>query len=309
MNALAYSESPTTATLETRPFDLHALMSSRQTIKFKRHDGTTEDFTPDDSKGYFEFETAFGWPAGESLYGTGFHPQTLANSFHTLQGQSLDYEHRKQILNPKLQGDHYLGYIAAVDFPRSPSNEGWKLTHKPSPHISGVAGFWKQAAGLKRILGEHMTGRHQWTISYDVDWGGNYPDLKESIRNTSSFAVQIPPGEQALMGGDVEEYVKSGYEYIPGHLAPDDLLATIAGGDGQPTRVVKSWRGRKVSLLMNERAGSVHFAGIALVRYGAERAANIKTVVASATTPLADSLDQVRQVMGQMLVGRIVKRA
>jgi len=306
MKCLAYAETQV-APLETSRFDLHALMADTRTLRFKRHDGTYEEFHPDETKGFFEFHTGFGFPTGDSVYNTGLHPQTLANSFRTLHGQSLDYDHRKQIHNPKLQGDHYLGYIAAIDFPRAPSTEGWKLTDK-APHISGVAGFWKQAAGLKRILGEHITGRHQWTISYDVKWGGDEQDLQKAIAKTSSFAVELALKSVAAFDYSPQHFLDAGYEYIPGDKAPKDLLATVAGGEDAPVRVIKPWRGRKVSLLFNEQVGSVHFAGIALVRYGAERAANIKTVVASGESPLAASIEGLREVMGQIFVQKIVKR-
>ena len=305
MNALALSECP--VTLESEPFDLIALCSADNAIEFKNNDGTRHVFTPDETKGYFQFSMGSGFPEGTSMYGLAMHPNVVAASYKTLMEKPLDYEHRKNANNPELQHDHFLGAIVAARFPDAPSSNGWKITDRPTPSITGVAVFWKAAIGLKKILGDHLTGRHAWSVSYDAHWSqGDANESDEAtLARTSGFAVKIPDGEKPIMDHSPNDFLAAGYEYIPGSKAPADLIKTF-NTKASPMRVDKNWKGRKVTLLMNQEVGSVHFAGLGLVRYGAEPTAKIKQVVASATDPMAESIEEMRQVVGQFLTGKIV---
>jgi hypothetical protein len=307
MNALAFSESPV-ARLESTPFDLSALMSSRQPIKFLDSEGVSQVFTPDDTKAFFIFESAYGFPAGESIYSTSFHPNTIAASYKTLLNGSLDYEHRLMVNDPKLQNDHFVGSVVAVSFPGNHSAGGWKI-NESSPHITGVGVLWKRAQGMRRILGEHLTGHHQWAVSYDALWGGEEKNatVQQVLAKTSSFAVQLPKDGKPELGFSPPDFLEAGWEYIPGNEAPKDLLNTTTSGDGTAFRVDKQWHGRKVVVLMNDQVGHVHFSGLAIVRYGAEKAAGIRSVVASGTSPLAESISELGNVVGKIFAGKIVK--
>jgi hypothetical protein len=196
----------------------------------------------------------------------------------------------------------------AVSFPGNHSAGGWKI-NESSPHITGVGVLWKRAQGMRRILGEHLTGHHQWAVSYDALWGGEEKNatVQQVLAKTSSFAVQLPKDGKPELGFSPPDFLEAGWEYIPGNEAPKDLLNTTTSGDGTAFRVDKQWHGRKVVVLMNDQVGHVHFSGLAIVRYGAEKAAGIRSVVASGTSPLAESISELGNVVGKIFAGKIVK--
>lgn len=306
MNALMLSETQTVS-FESKPFDLSALMSSRRTLRFQPDDGPTQEFEPDDTIAYFEFEHSFGFPDGVTQWGLALHPNTVMNSWKSLAKKPLDYEHRQHFHDPKLQHDHFLGSVVAVSYPHAPSTEGWKVTDKPTPRIRGVAGIWKRAMGVQRIMGEHLTGRHAWTVSYDVDWGLGESEPYRGVPQTSSYAVQIPSkGVTIFPDESPRDFLDAGWELVPGDKAPQGLIDTY-NTKARPMRVDKDYKGRKVVVLMNHQVGSVGYASVGLVRYGAEPTARINTVVASGTDPIAAGLDEMRVIIGQLMLPKIVK--
>lgn len=305
MNAIAYSENPI-ASLDSRPFDLVALMSASRVLRFQPANGPAQEFEPDDDLAFFEFENCFGFPEGATQWGLAMHPNTIAASWKSLARKPLDYEHRKHIHDAKLQSDHYLGAIEAVSFPNAPSTDGWKITDRPTPRIHGVASIWKKSLGVQRIMGEHLTGRHQWSVSFDASWGGGSDEPNHGTARTSSFAVALASGQKPEFDYSPKDFLESGWELVPGDKAPQSLIDTY-NTKARPMRVDKDWKGRKVVVLMNHQVGRVNYAGLGLVRYGAEPAARINTVVASGTDPIAAGLDEMRVIIGQLMLPKIVK--
>ena len=59
--------------------------------------------------------------------------------------------------------DHILGSIVAVEFPQTPS-DGWRMG-QGSPFIHAAAVLHKAAEGVPKLMGEHLSGRHRWTVS------------------------------------------------------------------------------------------------------------------------------------------------
>ena len=283
-SADACSSMKTDQTSRSRLFGQIALQSA--TIEL-----AGQKFAPDESKAYARFTLARAWPA-ITAYGTNLHPGTVANSYQSMLHQVVDYDHRIRAYDPKkndgtkedesrVARDHIIGAVVAVDFPRTPHG-GWKLGNNrdQAPAIDGVAVIHKQAERVPGILGEHLGGRHKWTVSLEMEHkileGGFVVGnrAKATKKQEAFMADQTPP-----------ELSADGFGYVTVESAPDELLSTYSM---QKRRIVNTWQGLPVSFMQGGLNGSVHFMGVGIVRYGAEREAEIQQILASDPDALAD---------------------
>lgn len=264
-------------------------------MEFVTADGTKQFFKPDDTKGYLRFQMAHGFP-NVLAYGTALTAQTVANSFASLLHQPFDYEHQIAAYHDDPEGkkpnhvtDRILGSVVAVDFPRMPSG-GWKISEAgDAPKITGVACYAKLAQGMRKVIGEHATGRHRWSVSMECNYGthdSGFAIARDGKEPLKEFAETTP-----------EDFASAGWDYVPVPKAPDKVLATFSKAK---KRIVSDYKGRKTYLLMGGAAGSVHFSGVGLVRYGAEKTAGIQSLSASAApsiiAPLADLAGLLEQI-------------
>lgn len=240
-------------------------------IRFK-----DQTYVPDSTKGYFQFSLSHAFPVS-LFYQTALHPNVVSLSYASLLHQNLNYEHQMARYHPTRDvRDRVIGGIAAVDFPRPPSG-GWRVDPKNIPAIDGVAFVYKQAAGMDRVLGEHVTGRNKYTVSMEVLW-----PLEQS-----GFAVAMD-GRESLNKDTPPDFAKAGYDYFPYEQAPKELIATYSP---KKERVVAQWKGRRVHVLMGGINTPVHYAGVGVVRYGAEPTAKIQRLAASGEDPLSKLAD------------------
>jgi hypothetical protein len=263
-------------TLATRVFGTIALCSNVIELAGER-------FTPDASKAYAEFTLARGFPV-ITAYGTCLHPGTVANSFASMKHQVLDYDHRIKAYNPRkndgskedegrIARDHIIGTIVAVDFPRAPLG-GWKVgfDKETAPAIHGVAVIHKQAEKVPQILGEHLGGRHKWSVSLEME----HQFLQGGF--VVGDRAKAKPAQQSLMAADTPpELAAGGFGYVTVENAPAALLDCFDLGK---RRVVGAWQGLPVSFMQGGLNGDVHFMGAGIVRYGAEREAEIQQILA-----------------------------
>lgn len=261
-------------------------------LAWKPHVGQEQVFMPDESKGYFEWVLATGFPDGRTQYGWGLHPQVVANSYTSIMHQMVDWEHHRQANDPKYD-DRFLGSVVAASFPPPPNGMKWRLTDKPAPAIRGVATFNKQAQGLRRILGDHLTGRHTYSVSMDVTWNLEH----------AGYAVPLN-GDKPEFDDSPEDFVQAGYEYVSPQKAPPALKAIFSK---EENRVTKKYKGKDASILLAGLDGRVQFCGLACVRYGAEPTARMGRVAASASDPGLEGLAQLPGLMNQIIVQLALK--
>jgi hypothetical protein len=275
-----------------------------QTIEFTHPDNRKEIFVPDDTKGFFQFQMAHGFPMGRTAYGTALHPGTTAKSWPSLKYQNLNYEHNIRAYHQGEKNnnveDRILGTIVAASYPQTPTG-GWKVPpinslgtnmialNSATPAITGVASFAKLATAMSKVVGDHQTGRHKYSVSMEVRY-----NLGES-----GFAVAMKPGGKAR-SGTPDDLAKAGFEYWPFNDAPEEVMATFSQGKN---RIVKDYRGRQASMLMGGLPdnGSVHFCGMGLVKFGAEKPAAITQMAASGLPGLADAMSEIPELLRQAL--------
>lgn len=255
-------------TITTQTFTATRCEFLDHAITFQR-----ERLVPDVTKGYVEFSLAHAFPV-VTTYQSAFHPGTVQRSFGTMRHQVFDLRHQvasyfKESDHP-VREDRIIGSVLGVEFPTAPVG-GWALTDaERAPGIHGVAVLHKQAKGVDRVLGEHQGGRHQWTVSLEVDYRLSESAVllvpTDSARELDTRYFQTP----AL-------YARSGLHCLSFHDAPDDLLACYDDERGMFTR---SYRGWKPITLLGGVDGEVHFKGVGLVEYGAEPAARVEQMLA-----------------------------
>jgi len=237
-----------------------------------------ERFLPDQTKAYARFAICHGFPC-ITAYGTNFHPGTIANSFQSLKHQVVDYDHRMRVHDKskdktEIPHDQVLGFVASVDYPDPPAG-GWKLglDRSQAPAIEGIMGLFKNAQKAPQVLGEYLSGRHKWTTSIEA---------KYDFINCGFVVGDAAKGDRkqrALMDDDTPpDLGQLGFGYVTVESAPDELLNCFDLNKG---RIVGAWNKLPVSLMMGGINQHVHLAGVGVVRYGAEREAEIQTILAS----------------------------
>lgn len=248
--------------------------------------------TPNQTRGYLEFFLAHAFPV-VTAYRTGLHAGTVANSWESMWDQNFNYGHRIARYHKgtedegRIRDDAIIGCVVGVEFPKTPES-GWKLgSIEDAPGMRCVASLFKQAQRVDRILGEHMSGRHTWTVSMEVDYwlensgvvlvparGG---DTGQSGSGTGQLA-KLPKSEAELIEANTpEDFKAKGVGYLPLLQAPDDLIKCFSAKEGMWT---KPWFEYELVTLLGGLNGQVHFKGAGSVQYGAEPTAAIGQVLA-----------------------------
>ena len=251
---------------------------------------------PDDTKGYCEFRFGYGFPVA-TAYGTQLHPGTLANSWPSLIHQVFNLGHKMRAYDTskerkEIPRDYILGVVVAAEFPNAPAG-GWRVTHDRdrTPSIRAAATIIKNAERVPAVLGEHLGGRHKWTVSMEIDY-----HLLQSGFVVGRREQAKKPAAALMAETTPREFDELGYGYIPVEQSPEDLLACYSF---EKRRIVGEWDGLPVTLLKGGINGQIHFMGVGLVRYGAEREAEVQQILASDP----DRLDELSEDHAGLVAG------
>lgn len=268
-------------TLHGRHFGMVALCENALTIGGRKK-------VPDASKAYVEFTLARPFPV-VSAYGTCTHPGTIGNSWMSMEDQLFDFAHRIKSYDTSpgkdtIHRDYALGSVVGVEFPNTPLG-GWRmgLNKDVVPAIRGVAVIHKALERVPALLAEHLGGRHKWTVSLEMDYS-----LLESGFVIANRSDATKTQEAVLSATSPKDFTELGLGYVPIEQAPDDLFECF---DLKQRRIKSQWGKLPVVLMQGGINGSVHFRGVGMVRYGAEREAEIQTLLATDPDQLYDLSD------------------
>lgn len=246
---------------------------------------------PDLTKAYLEFRMAHafhltpeGTIGGRTAYGTATSAKTLANSYQSLLHQIVDLGHRVKSYDAsperdQIPRDYTLGSIVAAEYPPMPEN-GYpiKTPTDAAPHIHGAAVLHKQAEKVPHVLGEHLSGRHKWSVSLEM----KFPHSKSGFiihnrsKGTSKQRMAMHELSPVTWGATSLNDLDMGYIVV--ESAPDDLLKCYNGMDNR--MVQQNWGDLPVTYLQGGWDGENHFMGMGVVRYPAEREAEIGQILA-----------------------------
>lgn len=225
-------------------------------------------YVPDATKAYVEFRCAHTIPV-ETNYGTMLHPEVVSRSYRSMKDQQFNWEHQvKQHDREGIVRDRMLGSVVDVWFP-SPGEGGWKFTRDRSkaPGMHGVAVMHKMAEGADRLIGGHLSGRKKMSVSMEMDF----------LAPDSGFLVDTTMAIEGWGVGTPANLRDAGWIYVPWGEAPEDLKSCWSDTKG---KIVKDWRGKKVSLLCGGLESQVHFMGLGMVGTAMESEAAILRIAA-----------------------------
>lgn len=245
-----------------------------------------EKFVPDATKAYFQFKMSHAFPVS-TFYGTALHPAVIAKSYAGLRHQNVNLDHAMASYNndPKKDvRDHVVGSIVAVDFPTAPGGN-WQVNNDISkaPGITGVAVVYKQAQGMAKMLGEHSANTHKRVVSMEVFYR---PE-------DSGFAIDLA-GKPPEFSFSPQDMLAAGHEYVPYDKAPKALINTFSK---ESERIVSKYKGRKTYMMMGGLSNPVHYAGLGVVKHGAEPPARITRLAASVEEILSSISDSIQQTL------------
>jgi hypothetical protein len=220
-------------------------------------------FVSDATKAYLLVDFAHG-PPSVTTYGETLWPGVVAAHFRTMQDQQVNFGHLLRVHYPELEADHMIGHIAAVEFPEEPAG-GWVIPEKPedAPAIRAVVCVSKLITGVTKMLTE--IGHKPWSVSMEVEY---YDHETAWMWRGSEGTVRSP---------DVISFA-GGWKGIPAGKVFQDLAACY---DPKTGTVNKKWNGMTVVRVLGGFSGSLHFMGLGMVTSPAEKAAGIRTVLAS----------------------------
>lgn len=266
-------------TIITREYSRTGVEFAASSIPWPGNPG--RQLTPDPTRAYCRFEICYAYPV-RTAYGASFHPGTLANSMDSMLHQVFNRSHKmKAYARPEDRDgvrDENFGSIVGVEFATAPLG-GWKINSPGQPHYEAAAVMHKQVSFVPKLLGEHLGGRHKWAVSQECNY----------IMADSGFVIERDDSKASKGCREVmdqytpDEFKAARLAYVPvmtgaDSLCPDDLLDCFSF---EQNRVVRDWSGQRVSVLKGGVNGRVHFQGVGMVRYGAEKEAQIQTLLAN----------------------------
>jgi len=136
------------------------------------NDPVFADLVPDDYRAYVRFRIATAFPAviGPEMHGRffGFHPQVLANSFRSLLHQQTNLGHMLKAYGG--YRDRIIGGVVGVAVGnRQPRSKQVMAANVDAAQFLDVVGvIYKQAEGVKELLGNHVSARQKQKVSIEV---------------------------------------------------------------------------------------------------------------------------------------------
>ncbi len=245
---------------------------------------------PNKYRGYLDFRLGYAFPV-ISTYRTSIHSGTLSNSWESMVDQNFNYGHqiaryyKGTDQESRYQDDRIIGAIVGVEFAGQDPRHYRLGQDKEAPGLRCVAALFKQARGMDRIIGSHLSGR-EWTVSMEIDY--RLEDSGVALIPRAGEEAQFPEAEAALVAQHTtDEFKRCQFGYLPLLAAPDDLIECFSEKKGIWDT---PWHGHDVVTMLGGLNGHIHFKGAGLVQYGAEPTATIDQMLAGKTpAPLLDA--------------------
>lgn len=248
-------------------------------------------YVPDTTKGYFDFHISHGLVV--TAYGTTIEPGTIRNSFSSMKHQVINLMHEMKAYHPErenMKGDRVVGTVLDVSLVNGADGTN---------HIHGIGVLHKLAYGLNHVVGQHQTGRHEWTVSMEVNYwldeSGFLMGREGDSLEATMKAIKDEEKERCL-AGTPDHLRRRGRLYLPWANAPEDLRQCFSSEQG---RIVSKWRDLDTVLMMGGVGGKVHYHGVGVVTYGAEPTARIGQLLA--THPVHGALEGVSASVRQLV--------
>lgn len=136
------------------------------------NDPVFSDLKADDSKAYVRFRicTAFPVVSGPEMHGRffGFHPQVLVNSYRSLIDQQTNLGHMLKAYGA--YRDRIIGHVKGVQVGNIQRQTKQKIaeTTELAQYLDVIAVIFKQAEGVKDLLGNHTSAKQKTSVSIEA---------------------------------------------------------------------------------------------------------------------------------------------
>jgi hypothetical protein len=213
---------------------------------------------PDDHRAYSIVRFAHCLPVvmgPESRNGAvfGLHPAVISRGFPSVIHQQMNREHKMHYLGAK--DDAVVGCVLHAVFPEEPEG-GWVIgaDDASAPHIRAQGVLFKQAKGVDKMLGEHLSGRTKMAVSMEMSFYHQQTGIWDRRDGAVYDRKEIP-------------------QSLKGYLFEDDKGRLL---------VRKGGRADSLVAVMGGKSGKVWFSGVAYTGNPAEWTAAVDSIAASA---------------------------
>jgi hypothetical protein len=163
---------------------------------------------PDDFTAYaiVKFSRAAPMVMGpESRTGAIFviHPAVVARSFHRMLHKQMNMGHTLVALGSK--EDRICGCVLGCTFPEEPEG-GWVIPEKAedAPEITAFAALHKQAKGVDKMLGGHLSGKVKMAVSMEFTFYRDEVGIYDPSTRTVYDRKDIPANLKGYVAEDKE---------------------------------------------------------------------------------------------------------
>lgn len=211
---------------------------------------------PDVYSAYVRFSICKSLPnvmGPESASGAvfGVHPAVVARSFETLRYKQMNRGHQLKALGKP--ADNIVGCVLGCAYPEEPEG-GWTIPESvgAAPSISGLGVLFKQAQGVDKLLGEHQSGKHTWSVSMEMTYYYDEVGIYDPVTRLAYDRADIP-------------------KMLWNYLAEDEKGKLL---------VRKNARQVPLVLIPGGVSGNIWFSGVGYTKSPAERTASVDHIAA-----------------------------
>ena len=142
-----------------------------QMVKAGVHPLFGEVLEPDDTKAYVEYTCCACFPnvIGPEMGGRyfGIHQNVLGRSHQSLVHQHTNIGHLMASYG-NTRRDHITGCVIATAMPRAGLGANIPEEGADAPRLRVMAVMFKQAQGVQKLLGQHLSGKQKWACSAEI---------------------------------------------------------------------------------------------------------------------------------------------
>lgn len=157
----------------------------------------------------------------------GIHPAVLARSYPGILHKQMNMGHKVTYLGAK--EDRICGCVLAASFPEEPEG-GWVIpaTVDEAPVITAYAALFKQAKGVDKMLGDHLSGKVKMAVSMEFTFYWQEAGIYIPEENEVYHRNALPRSIQGMVFED-----EKGRLLIRKSARHPKLVLAIGGKDGR----------------------------------------------------------------------------